>query len=153
MGSVWCDGIVCRDYIMSVPIRTPFINQEKLYFNQTHIWDLFVLYLLEQKYPGMWMWSWYHQPQKHTGRWVTEKLPVCFITVCFGSLCADHQSTDYFSDSFSFMLPQLPSDSFGWSQTFCSTSVLLPASWSLTYLDAEHHRGVAYSTGHPSESH
>lgn len=46
-----------------VRIRTPSINQEKLYFNQTHIWDLFVLYLLEQKYPSMWMWSWHHQPQ------------------------------------------------------------------------------------------
>lgn len=67
----------------------------------------------------------------------------------------DHQSTDYFSVSFHLCFHSFPLIPLGEAERFRSAllSYFRLASWSLTYLDAEHHRGVAYSTGHPRESH
>lgn len=73
------------------------VTDKVTFYSHTYLSSLCSLSVCrEQKYPTTWMWSWHHQPQLHTGRWVTEGLPVCFIAASLGPFNSGQESTDYF---------------------------------------------------------
>lgn len=124
----------------SDPSKAAWIHvaDKVIFYSHTYLSSLCSLSVCrEQKYPTTWMWSWHHQPQLHTGRWVTERLPVCFIAASLGPFNSGQESTDYFYlfyffvclFVFSFMLPQLPSDCLGWSTHISNLHFCLISSW------------------------
>lgn len=141
---------------LTLPNLHPFVQLTKSDFHHMHIWALCVLYLSagNRNIPP-------HECDlditNHSCTQEDESLRSFLFVLSLQVLAqlALTSQTEYFCLAFSFsfyppplfMLQQQTYDCLGWSQQISNLHFCLISSrdtGSLTYLDAEHHQGVAY---------
>lgn len=146
---VWCDSIVCHHHSSQ---SLPNVSDSCLFFS--YISELCVLYVSAENRNNHHMNVILTSPTTAAHRKMSHREASCLFYHCIS------RPTELWPGRHTLLLFTLflfhiyaPTTSL-WLlgvKHFC-----LICSWdtrSLRYLDAEHHRGVAYSTGHPRESH